>query len=279
MSIGLLGMGATFAQSINVSFAPYVTYINYSGSKVKKNGVAATAVATISLEKGLDIFSLGYGYTHLNYKANYGSWNQNDYTVSYTTYRLYPWFFGAGFHYIATPNNDFSQKGKIGFLTVGYTQRYKWDLSLFTSYSDYKQGVAAFEIRPSYGVYSWSDYYSGIYFSVDGTYINVKGTKTLETSKRNYVSAGASITFFKIGSYSVKLSGWGGQRLLMVDDAGFVVYNLRERYKYGGSLQATYYIAKNLSVSGIFGYNRYKEIETGSNVDVTTFTVSVSYSF
>ena len=276
-ALGTLGLG--FSQDFNISVAPYFTYINYSGSGVKKNGYVGTLVTTLSLNYGKDIFSFGYAYTHLNYKKNYGSWNQNDYTFSYTTYNFYPWIFTVGYHYEKSPNNDFSRTGNIPFAYVGYSKRYAWDAGAFVSYSSYKQGVAAFETRLLGGFYRWQDYYSGFYYGGDLTWISVKGTDTLGTSKKNYYSVGGSITYFRLGKYSVTGKAWIGQRILMVDSGGFVVYNLKERYSMGAQISGRYYLNKRLSVNGILGYSHYKEVETNDNVDVYTITVSIGYSF
>lgn len=275
-TVGLLGV--TQAQKINVYAAPYITFIDYEGSGIKKDGWVGTLLTTLSFDAGKQVVNLGYAYTHLNYKVP-GSWNQNDYTVSYTTYNYYPWILTVGYHYLTSPGNDFSAKANIPFAYFGYSQRYQWDLGTFVSYSDYKQGVGAFELQPSFGFYRWKDYYTGSYYSINLTWINVKGMKTLQTNKRNYFSVGGSATYFRIGSYSVKAGAWLGQRMLMVDNGGFVVYNLRERYSFGADLSGTYYLDKNLSLTGIVGYSHYKETSTGKKVDVYTFTVSVGYSF
>jgi hypothetical protein len=274
----LLG-GIGFSQNYSISVAPYFTYIGYSGSGIKKNGYVGTLLTTLGLNYGKDVFNFAYAYTHLSYKNNYGSWNQNDYTLTYTTYRFYPWTFSVGYHLVKSPNDDFSRTGNIPFIYVGYGQRYLWDAGVFVSYSDYKQGVGAFQTQLRGGFYRWQDYYSGFYYGADLTWINVKGLKTLMTTKRNYISVGGGITKFKIGKYSIGGRAWIGQRMLMVDNGGFVVYNLRERYSFGADATATYYLNKQLSVTGMVGYAHYKEVETNNSVDTYTITLSVGYSF
>ncbi len=275
----MAALGLGFSQNMTVSVAPYFTYINYAGSGVKKDGYVGTLLATLGFNYGKDVVSLAYAYTHLNYKRNFGSWNQNDYTVFYTTYQLYPLIFTAGYHYIKSPNEDFSKTGSIPFVYVGYGQRYLWDAGVFASYSSYKQSVGAFETQLRGGFYRWQDYYTGFYYNADLTWINVKGTNTLGVGKKNYYSVGGSVTYFRLGKFSIKGALWLGQRTLMVDKGGFVVYNLKEKYSGGAEISGTYYLKNRLWATGILGYSHYKEVDTNDNVDTYTITLSIGYSF
>ena len=275
----LLGSLSTFAVPMSFYIEPYFTGINYSGSKIKKNGYAATLYGSISINNGVHVFEGAYGYTHLNYKNSNSNWNQDDYAIAYTNYMFWPLYFKLGYHYIATPNNeDVSNNANIYFADIGVIEKYKYSYGVFTSYSNYRYSVAATEIRPHAGFYRWLDYYRGFYFSFDGTWINLKKPKNVGLTQKNYLSLGAGVTYFT-SLYSVKLSLWGGKRVFMVDNSGFVVYNLREKYKYGASVSGRYYLNKQLSVNLQLGYSRYKEISTKKNVDVYTTTFSIGYSF
>ncbi len=275
---GAFALGIGYAQTWNLSLQPYFTYINYSNSGVKKNGYSSTLYGVLSIDRGTHVVEGAIGYTHLRYKGN-ASWNQSDYTLAYTNYMFYPWYAKLGFHYIATPNNDISEKAKIYFGDLGFISRYKWDAGIFLSYSDYKRSVNAFESRFHSGFYRWIDYYRGFYFSGDLTWINVdRGQNVVVTTKKNYYSAGAGVTYFT-SKYKVGLYGWAGQRMFMVDNSGFVVYNLQEKYKFGGKLFGVYYVSKKLWVEAQAGYSQYKEPDTGKNVGVLTTTLSVGYAF
>jgi len=277
LAAALIGLAG--AQEITATAASYFTYVHYSGSDVKKNGFVGTLSGSVSFYQGLDVLSFAYDYTHLNYKGNRSNWNQNDYTFAYTTYRLYPWYLSAGYHHVASPNDGFSASGRIPFVSFGYMKRYQWNAGAFLAYSDYDRGVSAFQLQGKGGFYRWDSYYSGWYYGFDATWINLQGIKEVKASKRNYFSVGASATYFVIGNYSFSLSGWIGERLLMVDKDGFVVYNLPEKYNYGFSVSGNYYITDRLSLGAILGYSRYKETETKQDVDVFTITGAVNYSF
>ena len=261
-----------------LSVQAYVTYINYSNSGQKKWGVAGTLYGSLSLKYGTHIFEGAISNIHLEYKDNLTDWNQSDYALAYTNYQLFPWYGKVGFHYIATPNNHFSENGKIFFGDLGYISRYRWDGGLFVSYSDYKLDIAAFQSRLHGGFYRWIDYYSGFYFSGDLNWINLNNEKFLGITKKNFVSLGLGITYF---NYYYKLSAyaWGGERTLMVDNGGFVVYNLREKYRGGLKLSGTYYLRSNLWIGAEVGYGNYKELSDDKSVNVVTATLTVGYSF
>jgi len=278
--IALLGLTATaIAQPVKVTVIPYLTYIHYAGSGVKKSGYIGTLYTNYSFNLGKEFFTLNYAYTHLNYKGDKGSWNQNDYTITYGTYQFYPFYAIVGFHYIKAPQQDFSRTGSIPFIYVGYGEQYVRNTGIFAAYSSYKQNVGAFQLQLRKGYYWWLDYYRGFYYSGNITWINVKGTDTLGLSKRNYYSVGFGISYIHSYRYNIKASVWAGERVLMVDKLGYVVYNLPEKYRFGGEISGAYFLNKNLWVKGILGYAHYKELTTQDNVDTYTITMSVGYSF
>ena len=267
------------------TIAPSLTYINYSDSSVKDWGFSGTLYGALSLKHGIHVIEAAIGNTHLDYKNSNTNWNQSDYVIAYTNYQFFPWYGKVGFHYIATPNTDISEDAKVYFADVGYIKRYKWTGGLFVSYSDYKNGGNVFQGQAHGGFYRWKDYYRGYYFGGTFTWINVGDVGKLTTpydavrlTKNNYFSVGASATYFT-PKYSVSFGGWAGERVFAVDSGGFVVYNLREKYKWGLNLSGTYRLNKKISLNGILGYSRYKELSDGNNVGVLTTTVSVSYSF
>ena len=276
---GLFLSGLASAAQLNISIQPYFTYLSYSGSDVKKNGWATTLFGSLSVDK-THVFEAAWGYTHLNYKNNLPNWNQNDYTIAYTNYMLFPWYGKVGFHYIATDNTDISDSAKIYFADFGYIKKYRWNGGLFISYSDYRNGIAATEGQAHGGFYHWFDYYTGLYFHGDARWIHVADADKVGFSKKNYLSAGAGVTYFT-SRYSVDLSGWIGERLFDVDNGGFVVYNLTEKYRGGLKLHGTYYFSKKIWVGAQLGYDWYKErtLTGTNNVGVFAITANIGYSF
>jgi len=272
-----LALPAT-AAPVKFFVAPYFTGIFYSGSDVKDTGANFALYGSASINYGEHVVEGLYGYTRIKFKGNASNWNENDYAVAYTGYGLYPLYFRLGAYYIATDNDHYSDGGKVFFGDVGLVQKFKYDFGTFVSYSDYRRGVAALQLRPHAGFYRWKDFYSGFYFGADLTYINVKNPQNIGITKKNYYSAGASVTYFT-GYYSITASGWVGERTLMVDKGGFVVYNLEEKYKGGVALEGKLFYKKNLTFGLSAGYQLYKEISTKNDVGVFSITASIGYSF
>ena len=271
----------TFAADLHFSIAPFATYINYDNSGLKKDGWATTLYGSLSINK-THIFEAAYGYTHLNYKNGYQNWNQNDYTIAYTNYMLFPWYGKIGFHYIATPNEDLSKDGKIVFADVGYIQRYKWNVGLEMYATDYKYGVNVYQLNPKGGFYIWKDYYTGFYLSGYLGYIHINRkawiTNPNPLHKKNYYYLGIATTYFT-AKYSLTLASSIGERIFEVSNGGFVVYNLAERYYGRTELKGTYYFNKHLSASLIGSLENYKEASTNDRVKVYSITASIGYSF
>jgi len=100
----------------------------------------------------------------------------------------------------------------------------------------------------------------------------------LGLSKQNYYSAGISVSYFT-PKYSIGIKGWTGEAVFKVDNSGFVVYNLKEKYKGGAGIFGKYYINKKINIGANLDYSTYKEIDTGRNVNTYIVTVSLGYSF
>jgi len=276
--LGLLAGGAAFSLDVKAFVAPYITYISYDNSDFKKDGYGFTLYGSLSFNKATHVLEFSYGNTHLNYKKNYTDWNQNDYAVAYTNYMFIPFYVKVGYHYIDTPNIDISDDANVYFADAGYIKRYKWNVGAGIYYSNYRQGIEVFQLTPHAGKYFWRDYYRGFYVDVNGNWINVDKHNKLGLSKQNYYSVGLSLSYFT-PKYSVGVKGWTGEAVFKVDNGGFVVYNLTEKYKGGAGIFGKYYFTKQINVGANVDYSTYKEISTGKNVNTYIVTVSVGYSF
>ncbi len=292
LALSTLFGGSVFAINlggidINSYVAPYITYIKYDGSAVKKDGWVTTLYGSLSFQKGVHVLEWAYGYTHLNYKGSPPSgWNQNDYTLKYTNYQFFPFYGSVGFHYIASPNTDISERAYIWLADIGYIKKYDWTTGVEAAYSDYKYGFNAKQLRIHGGKYLWLGYRRGFYFegslyaeNVNKKYVTAAGwAQNTELNKKNFYWLGYGITYFT-PKYTVKLNSQIGERAFEVDNGGFVVYNLKERYYSSTSLSGTYRFSKRLSATLQVGMSSYREVETDKRVKVYTVTASVGYSF
>jgi len=280
LGCALPAITTSFASDIDIKtyIAPYATYLYYDNSRIKKDGYSFTLYGSLSLNKATHVLEFSYGNTHLNYKENRADWNQNDYAFAYTNYMFFPFYAKVGYHYIDTPNEDISDNANIYFADAGYIKTYDWNAGLGFYYSDYKQDIGVSQLTPHVGKYFWFDYYSGFYINVSGNWINLNKPSKVGLTKHNYYSAEASISYFT-SKYSIGIKGWGGEAIFKVDKGGFVVYNLKEKYRGGAGIFATYYFDNNINISANLDYNTYKEIDTGKNVNTFAVTVSVGFSF
>jgi hypothetical protein len=278
LGLMLVTAATVFASDIKTYIAPYETYINYDNSDIKKDGYSFTLYGSISLNEGTHILEFSYGNTHLNYKGNGTDWNQNDYAFAYTNYMLFPFYVKVGYHYIDTPNTDISDDANVYFADAGYVKRYNWNAGAGIYYSNYRNDIEVFQFTPHAGKYFWRDYYRGFYIGLNANWINLDKHEKLGLSKQNYYSAGLSVSYFT-PKYSVGVKGWAGEAIFKVDKGGFIVYNLKEKYKGGAGLFGTYYFNKKINVSANFDYNTYKEVDTGRNVNTYVVTISLGYSF
>ena len=280
VSAFLIG-GLSFGLDLKFYIAPYISYIDYDNSGIKKDGWSSTLFGSVTINKN-HVVEAAYGYTHLNYKNGYTNWNQNDYTIAYTNYMLFPWYGKIGFHYIATPNEDVSKDGKVVFADLGYIKRYRWNAGLEAYYTDYKYGLDILQINPKGGFYIWKDYYRGFYLSGKLGFIrlNEKSWKNFYNTlhKKGYYYFDIGVTYFTL-KYSVSLDSSIGERIFEVANGGFVVYNLPERYYGRTELKGTYYFNKHLSATLSGSFENYREGSTNDRVKVYSITASVGYSF
>jgi hypothetical protein len=278
LGIAFAVSGLTFATDVKAYVSPYITYISYDNSKFKRDGYSFTLYGSLSFKRATHVLEFAYGNTHLNYKNSYTDWNQNDYALAYTNYMFFPYYFKVGYHYISTPNTDISDNTQVYFADLGYIKRYKWTAGAGIYYSNYQRDIDVLQFTPHFGKCFWKDYYRGFYVSVDANWINADDVSKIGLSKNNYYSAGLSVSYFT-PKYSVGAKGWLGEAIFKVDNGGFVVYNLKEKYKGGAGIFGKYYFNRKINVGINLDYSTYKEVDSGRNVNTYIATLSLGYSF
>jgi len=277
---GALQLGG---EELNVYVAPYYTYTNYDGSLMKKEGWSTALYGYVDY-KSEHLFQWGYSYSHINFKSNYSNWNQNDYTVKYTNYQMAPWFGGLGVHFISSPNKDVSEKAAIIVADVGYQIDYDWIAAAEYSYGDYKYGLATQQLRLHGGKYFWTAPGKGFFVGggVRWNHSNKKSVPeigwTQSLRKKNYYSFDYGVNYFT-PKWSVWIRSWIGERVFAVDNGGFVVYNLKERYYTTSTISGIYKINPQLLVGLQFDMAFFREVETDARVKAYSLTATLGYSF
>ena len=272
------------AKKIYAYGALYGTYLNYNNSKYKEDGYSTTGY--LSLGDGLhNSFQIGVEYTHINYKNNYPDLDQEDYTLVYsnTNQLLRNHTFTLGLHYINSDDN-LTDGGYTLFFDGTYSNSvypyyFKWNAGIGLYYSRYSNTVDfnVYQVNPHGTFKLFSDYRRGaLYTDVTGYYIHVTDSDTLGIDKSNYYSLDATLRYY-YGSYDFKVGGWIGQQVFAVKNGGFVVYNLKEKYKGGAYGEIGYTFKNGLRVSFNLSVNRFSE--EGDNVTQTVGTVSLGYRF
>ncbi len=266
------------AAGLKKYFSLYGTYLNYGNSKVKEDGYAVTAYGSLGDGKHHGV-EVGLSQMHLNYESGYSDLDQTDFTLAYTnTGSLHPNFsFRLGGHYISS-DDDLTDEGLILVGDLTYFVPYRWNVGLEASYSDYDELVdfEVFQAVPHAGRY-FSFAKGKVYLEARGYYIHVSDSDRIGISLENYYSLEASATYLQ-GPWSLKLSGWAGQQIFAVKNAGFVVYNLREKYRGGITGEITYRLRQYLLGANLT-WNTYKEVESDNTVNQAIFTVFVGLNF
>ena len=266
--------------------ALYGTYLNYNNSKYKKDGYSTTGY--LSLGDGIhNSFQIGVEYTHINYKHNYPDLDQEDFTFTYsnTNQLLKNHTFTFGLHYINS-DDDLTDGGYTLFFdgtyfkySPVYPYSFKWNAGIGLYYSRYTNltDFNVYQVNPHTTVKLFSDYRRGaLYTDITGYYIHVTDSDKLYMDKSNYYSLDVDLRYY-YGGYDFKIGGWVGQQAFAVKNGGFVVYNLKEKYKGGAYAEIGYTFKNGFRVSLNLSVNRFSEGD--NNVVQSVGTLSLGYRF
>ena len=274
--------GLSYGVPMKISTSVYTGGLSYDKSLIKDDGyvVGVYGYWGIGLEHSLEA---GLDYTHINYKNNNPDLDQTDITLVYTNYSFPKLKLRGGFHLIDS-DDQLSDGGYTIILGADKYEPYKWDVGLdlfYTRYGDYinldgSKGLDVYQGTVRAGFYFGNYYtYGSFYAQILGTYISHSDDAGFGKS---FSSVEGKLSYFK-GMFSVTGSAWAGERSFFVDNGGFVVYNLREKYKYGASLKIGYTINKNLGVSASASYQKFEEVGNPDDVGITTYVLNIGYVF
>ncbi len=281
LSVPLI-FGSSYAIPMKISTSIYSTGLSYDKSLIKDNGyvVGVYSYWGIGLQHSLEF---GLDYTHIKYKNNQPNLDQTDLTFVYTNYSFPKIKAKIGFHYIDS-DDKLSDGGYIVILGLERYEPYKWNAGVdlfYTKYGDYinlngSKGLDVYQITGKLG-FSFGDYYryGSFYLELLPSYISHSDNAGFGKS---FSSLEGRLSYFK-GNLSVVVSAWSGERSFFVDNGGFDVYNLMEKYKYGTSLRVGYSFNQRLGVSATVGYQKFEEINNPKDVKITTYVLNLGYSF
>ncbi len=258
----------------------YFSYINYDGSRIKKNGRAFTLYGF--LEDGLSRHMFEYSLMQykIDYKGGLDDLDQTDLTLAYTNMGslLKNLYLRVGLHYIWS-DDPITRRGKTYFADVSYVVLGSHNFGLEGDYSRYNNlfDLDVFQLSP-HGGFFFDALGRSFYVELRGYYIHLDYINFHKLSIKDYYSAELSLSHRLWKDFVVKVSGWVGQQIFAVKRWGFVVYNLPEVYKGGVSLE-TSYSYRRIKAGVEFSWNSYEELMTRSDVNQYVVNIFVGFRF
>ncbi len=279
----LLTATTLFAET---TFIGYGTYIYYLDDPEKSDGLSITNY--ISSGNLIHDFEFGVNYTRIRLLSpvtiqsrnievtSYNIWN---FTESYTNWG--GWIknlaFRAGFHYMSSEEDDFSDRGKIIFTDLTYFIPYKFYLGSEEVLSLYKTpegDVQVLQISPHLNIrLFFSIPYGSLYLGIRGYGIFINNYQFVDLKKFSHYSVEGWLNYnFK--DISITWTLWNGDQVFAVKNGGFVVYNLADNFT-GGTSVTLNYRSPGGTILGITGeYNKYNSLKYSNNKSLDQLVVT-----
>jgi len=288
LTVGLLTgfTSPVLAQGNNIGLSGtiYSYGLSYDNSNIKKDGYVYGAYGLLGIGWA-NAVELGLEHTYINYKDN-TDLNQNDFTIIYNNYSFRNKKLKLGYHYIDSDDIN-TDGGYTIILGAGMFEPYNWDINVdfyYTKYDDYvlpngDKGLDVYQISPSVG-FSLGDYYrtGKFYFETTGTYIRHSDDVGFG---KNFASLEERIYYYR-GPLTLSVFGWLGERSFMVDNGGFTVFNLKEKYKNGYGISASYrfnYLGYGVYLTASITKQQFKEVDNPKDVDIYVYGLQGGLSF
>ncbi|RUM42627.1 MAG: hypothetical protein DSY35_05050, partial [Desulfurobacterium sp.] len=248
-----------------------------------------SATGYLAVTSGSNTLQLGITFTRINYKNGLPDLDQQDFTVSYTNTNglLKNHAFTFGLHYISS-DDDLTDGGYTLFFDGTYLKYqdtypylFSWSAGVGIYYSAYSNTVDfnVLQLNPHATFRLFSDYRRGaLYTDLTGYGIFIDEEEKVGLDKSHYYSADADLRYY-YGGLDLKLGGWLGEQVFAVKNGGFVVYNLKEKYKGGVYGELGYTFRNGLRASLNVSYSTYKESFSSDSANQTVVTFSLGYRF
>ncbi len=282
MALSLTLITNSSAQEIKISGMAYSVGLDYSNSAIKKDGYVYGIYGYMGIGY-YHVLEVGLEHTFINYKGTSDDLDQNDLTFVYTNYSFPNTKIRMGFHYIDS-DDKLTDGGYTIILSGGTYQPYKWDANLdfyYTHYKDYElkdgsKGLDVYQFSPNIG-FNWGNYYTfgSFYFKTTATYIRHSDDVGFG---KNFLSLEERISYFK-GLFSASVFGWLGERSFFVDNGGFTIFNLKEKYKDGYGASISFTIMPNLRLTAMATKQKFREVDNPKDVDIYTYGIQLGANF
>ncbi len=264
--VSIMALGELAAESLSV--VPYVANIKYIDSS-KKNG---DLVGTYLGYGDLSYFT-EFDYAHTNIKyidPTLKDLKQDDFLLTYASYNMET-MTKFGVHYINTTDTNLGD----GMIYMGAVENYFWEyydkvkIGLEGYLSDYKVGGSIKQLTP------YASYQKAISYDTSNNF----GLKV------NYISSSKNYTSYEVEdtinyrNLATTFRYFTGKMKTGVKDSGSTVYNTEDILQNGYSFKMSYKLFYNLSMSGSYGKNFFKEDGSSVQSSNSVLSGSIVYSF
>ena len=135
------------------------------------------------------------------------------------------------------------------------------------------------QIGPHYGKWlGHADKNNTLYLETKAVFIKSFRGVRVDLSDDVWSSVELSLSG-KINRWDHKTTIWGGERVFMVDNGGFVMYNLADRYIGGILATVGYRFSKDFRLGIGAAWQEYKEAISNEQVDSTTANLVLTWYF
>lgn len=237
----LLGPSATVppaaAPEIQSAFTllPNVGWLDYGGSSVKRNGIAAGLYASYGR---INLYEFSAENTHVNYRTG-EDLDQQDYTLAYTHFGIPNWKFRVGSHLIGS-SDDFGNGSWILFGGAHYYALNRFDLGADYYHSQYTDGATTLnvdQVTPQLAFEQYLDAVTKTRLEVVGHFIAVD--QDLGLGRQQFYSFEPRWRVDR-DRWGIAAFGWTGRQTYAVRRDGFVVFNLAEEHRGGYGVDFVY---------------------------------------
>jgi len=243
----------------NLSF--YTGILKYKNS-LKDNGKFAGAY--YSYYKYPFKMETNINFTFLNYKDD-SKLKQKDFSLL-EHYYFKTIHLKAGIHLIKS-DDSLTDWGKVGILGISFYKYNNYSIGLDNYYSYYSNNSNSPKLIQFKGYVN--KHFNFFNFGLGYNYIHFFNNYTENNLKQNYHYINSFLNFSLNKEISTTISAWKGDRVLAVNNNGFVVNNLLNVEKYGGFIKQNFIINNNSSLSLEYSFKRF--IDNNKNANQNMF--------
>ncbi|WP_456382970.1 hypothetical protein [Hydrogenimonas sp.] len=241
------------AEPLSIESILYGAWMSYEGATLKKRGHVEGLYAAVDSYTNRLEFSIER--SRYLYREEMKDLRQTDMTLIYTHFDGDHTGYRIGIHKIRC-NDGYTDKGFTGILGIGWYTPETYDFGMDLYHTEYSEAIPStlevWQFHPHLGYLYESFYIEGEY-----DYIDIRKARRYGLDGESH-SVGIGFTY-RAESWKITASGWKGSRIYAVDDGGFTVFNLPEKYRGGIRLSGRYFVDTTTSIGLRYDRSRFEE--------------------